>query len=164
MSIHDKYVWEVEKINRLLKDSYPIKSVSAIKSCIEADEANLLLEAVGLNKKARIFALISCFTYIPSVKCIEHLIAEGTPLNETFENNPFECSPQEFLVKHFDLTANKLHTRARNSIYSAIEKGKKRYANKEHIIINMDLPSSEPKLSTIKKVTKVILSPLLKKS
>lgn len=163
MSIYDKYVWDLEKLQRILKDSYPIKSISAIKSCIEADEPNLLLEAVGLNRKARIFALISCFSYIPSVKCIEHLIAEGTPLNETFEDNPFESTPQQYLDKHFNLTANKIHTKSRNAIFQAIERGKKKYSTKDHISINMDNSTINNTPSTLSKMRRIILSPILKK-
>ena len=80
----------------LYEDNKPINHIGAIKSCIEADEASYLLKLLNNNTKAKIYSLICCFTFIPSVKCIEYLIADGTPLNETFENNPFRCKTREY--------------------------------------------------------------------
>jgi hypothetical protein len=162
-AIFDKYVWDIEYLRKVLSDDTPIRSISAIKSCIEADEPILLLDAINHSYKAKIFALISCFTNIPSIKCIEQLIADGTPLDMTFDNNPFQCTPKEYLDKHFGFTSNKLHTKARNLIYSSIEKGKIRRKNNEHTIINIHTPNPEIKSSTIKKISKLLLSPLTKK-
>lgn len=164
MSIIDKQVWDFESLRRILSDGSPIKSISAIKSCIEADEATSLLEVLNNNYKAKIFALICCFTFIPSAKCIEYLIADGTPLDKSFENNPFGCSPQEYLDKHFSFTTNKLHTKARNIIFTSIEKGKLRKKNNEHIIIDISIPIPESRPSTIKRVGRFLLSPINKKA
>jgi hypothetical protein len=161
MSIFDKNVWNMEQLQKILYDDYkPITSISAIKSYIEADEGTILVEAINNNYKAKIFALICSFTFIPSIKCIEQLIADGTPLDKTFDNNPFGCTPQEYLDKHFGFTANKRHTSVRTSIYNAIEKGKLRRKNSEQVIININIPTPDKKLSTIKKVGKMLLSPL----
>lgn len=163
MAIFDKYGWDLPILQKILFDDKQIKSISALKSCIEADEPQILLEIIDNNYKAKIFALISCFTFIPSIKCIETLIANGTPLDKTFENNPFNCTPQEYLDKHFNLTTNKLHTKARNNIYIAIEKGRIRKTNQDHIIININSPLPQEKVSGIKKVSRILLSPLIKK-
>ncbi len=162
MSIVDKQVWDLESLRRILYDGSPIKSISAIKSCIEADEPIMLLEALNNNYKAKIFALICCFTFIPSAKCIEYLIADGTPLDKTFDNNPFGCTPQEYLDKHFSFTTNKLHTKARNIIFTSIEKGKLRKKNNEHIVIDINIPVPEIRQSTLKRVGKILLAPLSK--
>lgn len=149
-------------IQNILSDDKPLK-INAIKSCIEADEAITLLEIIDNNFKAKIYYLITCFTFIPPVKCIELLIAEGTPLNQSFENNPFQCTPQEYLDKHFNITSNKLQTKSRNAIYQAIERGKIKLKNKEHITIPINLPDSVPPISTLKRVGNILLSPLSKK-
>lgn len=162
MAIFDKYVWDLPTLQKILSDEKPIKSLSALKSCIEADEPDSLLEVIDNNSKAKIFSLICCFTFIPSVKCIESLIANGTPLDKTFDNNPFNCTPQEYLDKYFNFTSNKLHTKARNNIYLSIEKGKIRRKNQDHIIINVNIPIPEEKVSSIKKVGRILLSPLNK--
>lgn len=161
-TIFDRFVWDLEHLKKVLSDDKPIKSISAIKSCIEADEATILLEILNGNYKAKIFSLICCFTFIPSSKCIEYLIADGTPLDKTFDNNPFACTPQEYLDKHFGFTVNKLHTKARTTIFNSIEKGKIRRKNNEHIIIDVNIPLPEVKTSTIKKVGRILLAPLSK--
>jgi hypothetical protein len=158
----DKPMWDLESLRRILSDDRPIKSISAIKSYIEADEGIMLLEAINDNYKAKVFALICCFTFIPSAKCIEYLIADGTPLDKTFDNNPFGCTPQEYLDKHFSFTTNKLHTKARNIIFTSIEKGKLRKKNNEHIIIDINIPVPEIKQSTLKRMGKSLLAPLSK--
>jgi hypothetical protein len=158
----DKPIWDLESLRRILSDDRPIKSISAIKSCIEADEGIMLLEAINDNYKAKVFALICCFTFIPSAKCIEYLIADGTPLDKTFDNNPFGCTPQEYLDKHFSFTTNKLHTKARNIIFTSIEKGKLRKKNNEHIVIDINIPIPEIKQSTLKRMGKILLAPLSK--
>lgn len=163
MAIFDKCVWDMPNLQKILSDDKPIKSLSALKSCIEADEPESLLEILDNNYKAKIFALICCFTFIPSAKCIEYLIANGTPLNKTFDNNPFQCTPQEYLDKYFNLTSNKLHTKARNTILISIEKGKVRKKNSEHVVININVPTTEEKTSNIKKLGQIFLSSLTKK-
>jgi hypothetical protein len=109
----------------------------ALKSCVEADEPLLLGEIIRSNKNASIYALILCFTTIPSVKCIEYLVSEGTSLDETFSQNPFKQTPQEFLNFRFN-TTRKEYMKARNAIYNAINRGKVLHKNKEHtaILIN----------------------------
>jgi hypothetical protein len=87
----------------------PIK-LSAIRSCIEADEPKQLLELINNNYNAKIYCLICCFTFLPAIKCIEYLISEGTPLNETFIDNPFNSTPQEYLnnfLNHLSLSSRK---------------------------------------------------------
>lgn len=139
-------------LQRILSDDKPVK-ISTIKSYIEADEAVSLLEIIENNNKAKIYCLILCFTFIPSIKCIELLIAKGTPLNKTFENNPFNCTPQEYLDAHFNNTSNKIYTKARNAIYQAIEKGKQMLENKDTLKADLTAPSS----ITFKKVSKIFL-------
>jgi hypothetical protein len=160
MAIFDKYVWDMPALQKILSDENPIKSLPALKSYIETDEPESLLEVINNNYKAKIFTLICCFTFIPSAKCIEALIANGTPLDKTFDNNPFQCTPQQYLDKYFSFTSNKLHTKARNTIYLSIEKGKIRRKNRDHIIINVNVPCPEEKVSSIKKVGRILLSPL----
>jgi len=107
---------------------------SAIRSCIEADEPKMLADVINQNKKAQIYALLLCFTTRPSVKCIEYLIHQGVNLDETFTNNPFNCTPQQYLDSHF-MDTNKIYSKARAQIYKAIEKGNSLAKTKEHIII-----------------------------
>jgi hypothetical protein len=151
MSIYEKPNWDIHYLQSVLFNDKTLK-VSAIKSYIESDEAILLLDTIKNNYNAKIYCLISCFTFHPSIKCIELLITEGTPLDKTFEQNSFNCTPQQFLDKYFNNTSNTLNTsnntsntsntlnkpnsKAYNSIYKAIESGKNKY-NKDHIIINI---------------------------
>jgi hypothetical protein len=139
-------------LQRILSGDKPLK-ISAIKSYIEADEAISLLEIIENNIKAKIYCLIACFTFIPSIKCIELLIAKGTPLNQTFENNPFNCTAQEYLDTHFNGISSKIYIKARESIYKAIEKGNCRSESKDPLNIIISAPS----LTTFKKVSKKIL-------
>ena len=97
--------WNNFDLQRIISND-KLLNINAIKSCIEADEANLLLEIIQNNLKARIYCLICCFTYIPSIKCIERLIAEGTPLNISFEENPFQSTPLEYLHTYFKNSSN----------------------------------------------------------
>lgn len=136
-------------------------SFTALKSCIEADEPVLLADILGDHKNAHIYALIQCFTTIPSVKCIEYLISEGTPLNETFINNPFQCTPQEYLNLRFN-TTYKDYMKARSAIYNAINRGKLHTKSKEHISIIMS-PSEESQRPTIfGRLGSSIMTPILK--
>lgn len=135
----------------LYDDNNPVQYIGAIKSCIEADEASYLLKLLNNNTKAKIYSLICCFTFIPSVKCIEYLIADGTPLNDTFENNPFQCTPQEYLDAHFPPSKPHYSNLLRDAIYYAIEKGKLVIKNNETTTINTNRLH-------IKKVRKSILS------
>jgi hypothetical protein len=160
MALSDKSIWDPEYLYSILYDNKNIRSIYALKSYIEADEPIILLETINNNYKAKIFALMCCFTYIPSIRCIEHLIAEGTPLDKSFDNNPFNCSPQEYLDKHFKYTTNKSHIKARTAIYNAIEKGNLRRKNKEHIVIDIN---TDDKPSSIKnKISKILLFSLIK--
>ena len=143
----------------LYEDNKPIQHIGAIKSCIEADEASYLLKIINNNTKAKIYSLICCFTFIPSVKCIEYLIADGTPLNETFENNPFQCTPQEYLDMYFPssniMDGPRYNCLSRDAIYYAIEKGKLVLKNREHTSIRSHDHIKSP---LVKKVRKSILS------
>ena len=120
--------WNNFDLQRIISND-KLLNINAIKSCIEADEANLLLEIIQNNLKARIYCLICCFTYIPSIKCIERLIAEGTPLNISFEENPFQSTPLEYLHTYFKNSSN-YQLKALNSILNSIELGKSKYINK----------------------------------
>ena len=135
----------------LYEDNKPIKYIGAIKSCIEADEASYLLKLLNNNSKAKIYSLMCCFTFIPSVKCIEYLIADGTPLDETFENNPFQCTPQEYLDARFPASKPPYSDLLRDAIYYAIEKGKL-------VIKNNEITSINTNGLLVKKVRKSILS------
>ena len=143
----------------LYEDNKPITHIGAIKSCIEADEASYLLKILNNNNKAKIYSLICCFTFIPSVKCIEYLIAEGTPLNETFENNPFQCTPQEYLDMYFPpsniFDGPRYNCLSRNAIYDAIERGELVIKNRELTAIRLHERIKSP---LVKKVRKSILS------
>ena len=147
----------------LYEDNKPIKHIGAIKSCIEADEAPYLLKILNNNTKAKIYSVIRCFTFIPSVKCIEYLIADGTPLNETFENNPFRCTPQEYLDEYFPasniLEGPRYTCLSRDAIYEAIERGNLFIKNRELTAIKSH---NRIKLPLVKKVRKSILSLLNK--
>lgn len=155
MAFYDKRTWDVDFLQSVLSDNgKTIKHINAIKSCIEADESAYLLKIIGTNYKARIYSLIRCFTFIPSVRCIETLIAEGTPLDETFENNPFKCTPQEYLDKYFP-TSNimegpQYNCLSRDRIYEAIQRGKMVMKNKE--------PAIRVKSSSVKKLRRSLLS------
>ena len=112
----------------LHEEDNPVQHISAIRSCIEADEAEYLLRVLNNNTKAKIYSLICCFTFIPSIKCIEYLIAEGTPLDKTFENNPFNCTPMDYLNKYFPASnifdGPRHNCLSRDAIYEAIERGR----------------------------------------
>jgi hypothetical protein len=155
-----RYRCHVDILKEILyEDNKPVKHIGAVKSCIEADEASYLLNLLNNNTKAKIYSLICCFIFIPSVKCIEYLIAEGTPLNESFENNPFQCTPQEYLDMYFPastiMDGPRYNCLSRNVIYDAIERGKL-------VIINRELTYIRPhdciKSPLVKKVRKSILS------
>jgi hypothetical protein len=143
----------------LYEDNKPVKHIGAIRSCIEADEASYLLKILNNNTKAKIYSLMCCFTFIPSVKCIEYLIAEGTPLDETFEYNPFKCTPQEYLDMYFPasniMNGPRYNCLSRDAIYDAIERGKLVVKNREHTSMR---PRDHIKSPLIKKVRKSILS------
>ena len=151
---------DIDSLKEVLYDyNRPVEYISAIKSCIEADEASYLLKILNNNSKAKIYSLICCFTFIPSVKCIEYLIAEGTPLNETFENNPFQCTPQEYLnicFPAFNMDGSQL---SRNAIYDAIERGSLIMKNRE---LTYTKSRDHIKSPLVKKVRKSILSLLNK--
>jgi hypothetical protein len=143
----------------LYEDNKPIKHIGAIKSCIESDEASYLLKILNNNTKAKIYSLMCCFTFIPSVKCIEYLIADGTPLDMTFENNPFQCTPQEYLDAYFPdsniFDGPRYNCLSRNAIYNAIERGSLIMKNRERTSIRLDNNIKSP---LVKKVRKSILS------
>lgn len=120
-----RYNWIDEFENYDTQDASHKMPVSfvALKSCVEADEPKLMADLLGDYKYAHIYALILCCSCIPSVKCIEYLISVGTPLNETFTNNPFQSTVQEYLDNIYNITTNKMQRRARSEIYAAINRG-----------------------------------------
>lgn len=126
---------------------------SVIKSYIESDEAISLLDNIKHNNNAKIYCLILCFSFHPSVKCIELLIKEKTPLDATFEDNPFNCTPQQFLDKYFNNTSNNLNKKAINLIYQAIERGTNKDKDNNYNIIIIST-----KISKFKKISNNILS------
>jgi len=141
------YNWDSEFENNSkheLNTGFRLQQVSfnAIRSCVEADEPRILLELLGSHKNAKIYALMVCFTNWPAVRCIEELVADGTPICDTFETNPFHMTPQQFLDK-FDVFT----TKSREQINAAILRGQKRYQSKSHAI-------------PIKKSMRNILNPL----
>jgi len=110
------------------------KSIVALRSCIEADEPDMLYEITGSFRNACIFALILCFSSRPSVRCIQSLISQSVPLNESFTNNPFNCTPQEYLDTYFNNPESRQmnKTKAKTLILGAISKGNlgKQYSDK----------------------------------
>jgi len=146
----------------LYEENKPIKHIGAIKSCIEADEASYLLKILNNNTKAKIYSLICCFTFIPSVKCIEYLIAEGTPLDKTFEYNPFKCTPQEYLDQYFPasniLEGPRYTCLSHNAIYDAIERGKLVIKHKECTSILHDDHIQSPLVKKVRKSIMAILN------
>jgi hypothetical protein len=142
---YSKQIFRSTHDNNIIKEvlydyNTPVKYISAIKSCIEADEADYLINILNNNRKAKIYSLIRCFTFIPSVKCIECLITEGTSLNETFENNPFNCTPQEYLDNFFpasNMDGPQYNCLSRNAIYDAIKRGKLVMKNNELTAIRL---------------------------
>ena len=113
-------------------------SLLAIKSCIEADDPIALKDLLDDHKGAHIYALIQCFTLIPAVKCIEYLIAEGTPTDVTFEDNPNDKTAQQYFDDTFNISTNGHHLKVRKIISDAMSRGKKRQRKisyDEHTII-----------------------------
>ncbi len=160
-----RHNWNNKHLQQILSDTKSL-NINAIKSCIEADEAHLLLEMIKDNQKAKIYCLISCFTYIPSIKCIELLVANGTPLNMTFENNPYQSTPMEYLHKNFESSCDKCNIKALNSIFQAIELGKLKQTNKDQPVENTltSMNTSSRRSYTFKRVSNILLSPLKKSS
>lgn len=72
-------------------------SISQLKRAIQEDDPEALSLLLGDHPHAAIYALIHCFIKHPSVRCIQYLISKGTPMHQTFINNPFCMSPQEWL-------------------------------------------------------------------
>lgn len=136
------YDWDKEfkKVFTILREhnimSHSI-AFSAVRSCIEADEPTLLAELLGNSRSAHIYALMVCFSAIPATKCIEYLISQGTPLNESFEYNPFKCTPQELLDSTFT-TTKKEFSKARTQIYKAINNGHILTKTSDHTVILID--------------------------
>jgi hypothetical protein len=146
-----KYEWNIEF--KYFKRKYNMfllpYSLRALHSCVEADEYMLLSDITNNNKNANIYALIKCFTLIPSINCIEYLIGIGTPLNETFEDNPFNCTPNEYLQNNFSKNTHQLHIIANRKIASAIERG-------NVILKERELANVPPKISCITKIRNIM--------
>lgn len=121
------YKWDAEFKNTTSKYSVSgliTSPLKALKSCVEADEPLMLSELIGTNKNAYIYALMTCFTLIPSVKCIEYLVSIGTPLDKGFEDNPYgQMSALEYLDSKYG-TSDKISLKIREKIIGAITKGK----------------------------------------
>lgn len=136
------YDWdrEFERVYTILREhnimSHSI-AFSAVRSCIEADMPTLLAELLGNNRDAHIYALMVSFTSIPATKCIEYLISQGTPLNESFAYNPFKCTPQELLDSTFT-TTKKEFSKTRTQIYKAIKNGSILEKKNDHKIVFID--------------------------
>ena len=157
MSDYKEQRFRLMRDTNLLKDvlheeDYPVQHISAIRSCIEADEAEYLLRILNNNTKAKIYSLICCFTFIPSIKCIEYLIAEGTPLNKTFERNPFGCTPMDYLNKYFPASnifdGPRHNCLSRDAIYDAIERGRL-HLSKNRINVTYN-PGKPPLITTFR--------------
>jgi hypothetical protein len=122
------YKWDAEFKNTNMA-KYTITGLiaaplKALKSCIEADEPVMLSELIGANKSACIYALMTCFTFIPSVKCIEYLVSIGTSLDKGFDDNPYgKMSVLEYLDSKFG-TSDRTSLKIREKIIGAINNGK----------------------------------------
>ena len=146
--IMPQYKWNAEFANYNTQDTphtIPVSFV-ALKSCMEADEPELMADLLGDYKCAHIYALILCCAFIPSVNCIEYLISVGTPMNETFADNPFQCTVQEYLDIMYNTTTNKMHWKARSDIYAAIQRGDTLRLNNETVAVDF----RENALSSVK--------------
>lgn len=161
MSVYNTYRRDSSHLQNVLSENNYL-NINAMKSYIEADEAQLLLDIIGQNYKARIYCLISCFTILPAVKCIELLIAKGTPLNQTFEHNPFHCTPEEYIKTIFN-SSIKSKSKSLNDINQAIKKGLHILNPPESIIININVNVSiHIKKSLFKKIGIILLLPINK--
>jgi hypothetical protein len=138
------YKWDAE-FKTTKAGSYAITGhitppLKALKSCIEADEPLMLSELIGKNKNAYIYALMTCFTLIPSVNCIEYLVSIGTPLDRAFEDNPYgNISVIEYLDSKYG-TSDKISLKIREKIIGAINNGKaklRKYSCDEYTILYM---------------------------
>ena len=156
------YNWDEEFSRNEEEICDPRRRISfmAIKSCIEADEPRALGEVLGAHRNANIYAMLLCFSMRPSVRCIEYLVSNGTPLDETFPNNPFHCSPQEYLDSKFPTVAGR--SLARIEIEKAIAKGKERLKNREtHFVSSVKENSQATATSGAKSIIKSMFSPVL---
>ena len=82
-----------------------------------------LLQLINNNYNAKIYCLILCFTFLPAIKCIQCLIYEKTPLDKTFEGNPFNCTPREYLNNFLNQLSYNSRNKIENKINQAIELG-----------------------------------------
>jgi hypothetical protein len=76
-------------------------SITQLKQAVHNDDPQALSLVLGDHKHAAIYAFIYCFVRPPALRCIHYLVAKGTPLNQTFVNNPFQQTPLEFLHKRY---------------------------------------------------------------
>ena len=76
-------------------------SITQLKQAVHDDDPHTLSLVIGGHSHAAIYALIYCFVKPPARHCIHYLVAKGTPLNQTFVNNPFQKTPLECLHKRF---------------------------------------------------------------
>jgi hypothetical protein len=76
-------------------------SITQLKQAVQDDDPQALSSVIGGHAHAAIYALIYCFVRPPAIHCIHYLVSKGTPLNQTFANNPFQMTPLEALHKRF---------------------------------------------------------------
>jgi hypothetical protein len=99
-------------------------SITQLKQAVQDDDPQALSSVIGGHAHAAIYAFIYCFVRPPAIRCIHYLVRKGTPLNQTFANNPFQMTPLEFLHKRFSSTdATYLQ------IKQTIDQAKKEYHN-----------------------------------
>lgn len=124
MTISPMYNWdkEFDTYSMYSKNSYS-NAFKSIKSYIEADEPLMLSELLQNNKKACIYAMMQCMSFIPSIKCIEYLISIDTPLNVAFSENPYGNIN---IIEYINLayaTPTKNNIRCKQIVNDAINRG-----------------------------------------
>ncbi len=118
------YDWnkEFESYSIYTKNSHS-NAFKSIKSYIEADEPLMLSELVNHNVNASIYAVMLAMSMIPSLKCIEYLVSIGTPLNVSFNTNPFgKVTIYEYINKAYEMPT-KTNIRCKQLVKDAIARG-----------------------------------------
>jgi len=100
-----------------------------MKRYIEEDNPYALSSILLDHKNVSIYALICCFEK-PSLKCIDFLVRQGIPLDQSFGTNPFDSSPLSYLKYNF----TKLHPS-----YFLIKQTIEDAIDKYHTVLNKQL-------------------------
>lgn len=118
------YNWdkEFEGYSFYSKNSYT-PAFKSVKSYIEADEPLMLSELLNNHTNASIYSIMQCMSMIPSIKCIEYLVSIGTPLNVSFNTNPFgNVTIMQYIDQVYALPT-KTNIRAKQIVKGAIDRG-----------------------------------------